>query len=690
MGNNDNQLKGEFKPLKIKEYDYGYLAMVMIATLSVVFSCIINMYIIFFLAIILAIFVIGKFSINKVGCGRRLLSLIEIGIGVAMTIGLKCHDTTIVISLIIFALLLTILVPRQSFKADENGVIKIGCKRISCHDVRFLYTQGGETVFHTKNQDLTIYPFLSSNSNKQFEQFIINTFGSVFSFRPMETYYLTCALAMIVSENPETKQFAINHLKAILINPNFEISELLYAFRNKYKELKMNSAFSESFYKGSIKESSQKEFLDVLFQCATYKGAGSNKIKEKIHSFSQMMCIPEETFLVVAYKYNYGDNDTDEPGDTYAGNTYNNENQELGEDSYEGNPYNKENRAFGEEETKKLINFFFNHWENENVLGRDGTLHIGEIKLRREGSDFFHLYISQDHIILKDALCSLRHINLRDISKISPVTCEKGKKSSYCIQIGEEEFEIPYDENLMSNKYRGYVFLNEIVNGNLASIKTEMVQDVVVNLFAFIVKMTNDSNSKKYAVNYLHQKYWSNYSIISVHILFYSSCENGKHIAEEDYSYYRSCTNYEDRYMLLNHLFECAYISDGVDEKELEILQKIADSLHIKKWDLMLLLYEYECKKAEKEKDEEKKTDRQKKVEKNFKNVLTEAHRTLGLTADATVEEIKAAYRELAKKSHPDTLPADATPQQFEKANENFRVINEAYKFLMDLESKKS
>ena len=47
-----------------------------------------------------------------------------------------------------------------------------------------------------------------------------------------------------------------------------------------------------------------------------------------------MMCIPEETFLVVAYKYNYGDNDTDEPGDTYAENTYNNENQELGYASF--------------------------------------------------------------------------------------------------------------------------------------------------------------------------------------------------------------------------------------------------------------------------------------------------------------------------------------------------------------------
>ena len=47
------------------------------------------------------------------------------------------------------------------------------------------------------------------------------------------------------------------------------------------------------------------------------------------------------------------------------------------------------------------------------------------------------------------------------------------------------------------------------------------------------------------------------------------------------------------------------------------------------------------AEQAEQEKDEEKKKERKKNAETSFKNVITEAHRTLGLKVDATIEEIK-------------------------------------------------
>lgn len=53
-------------------------------------------------------------------------------------------------------------------------------------------------------------------------------------------------------------------------------------------------------------------------------------------------------------------------------------------------------------------------------------------------------------------------------------------------------------------------------------------------------------------------------------------------------------------------------------------------------------------------------------------------YEVLGVSRSATVEEIKKAYRTLAKKYHPDTHPGD------KNAEERFKEINEAYEVLSD------
>lgn len=58
-------------------------------------------------------------------------------------------------------------------------------------------------------------------------------------------------------------------------------------------------------------------------------------------------------------------------------------------------------------------------------------------------------------------------------------------------------------------------------------------------------------------------------------------------------------------------------------------------------------------------------------------------YRILGITSDAGEKEIKAAYRKLAKKYHPDTHPGD------EVCETRFREINEAYSILGDTEKRK-
>ena len=57
-------------------------------------------------------------------------------------------------------------------------------------------------------------------------------------------------------------------------------------------------------------------------------------------------------------------------------------------------------------------------------------------------------------------------------------------------------------------------------------------------------------------------------------------------------------------------------------------------------------------------------------------------YRTLGVEKKASGSEIKRAYRDLAKKHHPDRNPGD------KKAEEKFKEINEAYQVLSDSEKR--
>src|ERR1700761_8869129 len=58
-------------------------------------------------------------------------------------------------------------------------------------------------------------------------------------------------------------------------------------------------------------------------------------------------------------------------------------------------------------------------------------------------------------------------------------------------------------------------------------------------------------------------------------------------------------------------------------------------------------------------------------------------YKVLGVNKDATADQIKSAYRKLARKHHPDLNPND------KEANKKFQQINEANEVLSDPEKRK-
>jgi DnaJ-class molecular chaperone len=73
---------------------------------------------------------------------------------------------------------------------------------------------------------------------------------------------------------------------------------------------------------------------------------------------------------------------------------------------------------------------------------------------------------------------------------------------------------------------------------------------------------------------------------------------------------------------------------------------------------------------------------RQNKTEKSQAKTMRDPYEVLGVGKNASAKEIKAAYRKLAKKHHPDQNPDDS------KAKDRFAQANQAYEILGDEKSR--
>lgn len=64
-------------------------------------------------------------------------------------------------------------------------------------------------------------------------------------------------------------------------------------------------------------------------------------------------------------------------------------------------------------------------------------------------------------------------------------------------------------------------------------------------------------------------------------------------------------------------------------------------------------------------------------------------YEVLGLSKDATTEQIRKAYKKMALQTHPDRLSPQSTQEQKKAAEERFRQVNHAYEILTDTEKRR-
>ena len=118
----------------------------------------------------------------------------------------------------------------------------------------------------------------------------------------------------------------------------------------------------------------------------------------------------------------------------------------------------------------------------------------------------------------------------------------------------------------------------------------------------------------------------------------------------------RSMMDHASRLQLLHFLFGIAKADGHVTEDEVRQIYTISGYLSISSRD-------FESIKA------------------MFYNSTDSAYKILEITKDATVDEIKAAYRKMAKKYHPDRV-AHLGEEHQKGAEEKFRRVQEAYEKL--------
>lgn len=181
--------------------------------------------------------------------------------------------------------------------------------------------------------------------------------------------------------------------------------------------------------------------------------------------------------------------------------------------------------------------------------------------------------------------------------------------------------------------------------------------DFELNLLSLsAIVMKADGSASREEMQYVQQYFVQSYGKERANNIFrkFNEIVKQREVSSQKIcQYLRMRTRYETRLQILHFLFNIAQADGNVSEAELRVLNEISGYLAINYRD-------FESIKAM-----------------FFKNPDS-AYKILEIDRNASVDEIKSAYREMAKKYHPDKL--QHMDEAYRKgAEEKFRKVQEAY-----------
>ena len=138
--------------------------------------------------------------------------------------------------------------------------------------------------------------------------------------------------------------------------------------------------------------------------------------------------------------------------------------------------------------------------------------------------------------------------------------------------------------------------------------------------------------------------------------------------------------SYDFRFELLYLIYQIYDVKDGLSDEEIEMLRQTAHFLLIKDEDREAIEYRFFIYEKKRQQQEEN----YKNFSQQFTNARLEALKILGLNENATADDIKKAYRKLAKIYHPDRQPQGSSEDDLKKAAEKFEEIDKAYDYLLN------
>jgi len=173
-------------------------------------------------------------------------------------------------------------------------------------------------------------------------------------------------------------------------------------------------------------------------------------------------------------------------------------------------------------------------------------------------------------------------------------------------------------------------------------------------LSATVIKA--DGKVKEQELQFVRNFFITNYGQQQAQIIFETFNEQIKKEVQNIHELARvflSQTTYETRLQVLHFLFGVAHADGSISQTELNKIDRIATALGVR-------FSDFESIKA------------------MFFKETDSAYKILEVTPTATASEIKKAYREMAKKYHPDKLQSK-DPALIKGAQQKFQEVQKAY-----------